>query len=117
MSNQRVTLIGASIVFAVGGFIAGRSTCPKPADGNPVGFHLHGQAQVDKNDLTCSANAPCNLSFDVTIGKDNAQPAAVDCRTANCLHFHGNNMLVQSTDDATPHPWETVNADGTVQSK
>ncbi|MBV9233013.1 MAG: hypothetical protein JO030_03130, partial [Candidatus Eremiobacteraeota bacterium] len=40
---------------------------PKPSrDGNPIGFHLKGQAKIDVPNLTqCNGKAGCYLTLDV----------------------------------------------------
>lgn len=92
---------------------------PPPPDGNPIGFHFHGAAKIDRLglDLKKCANHPCTLNFDFVIAKTgHPDPAARHCPSRNCLHFHSSKtMYVSSRDDAMSHPEETVSADGIVQ--
>jgi hypothetical protein len=114
---------GVAIVF----YIIGRLFCWPfcPADGNPVGFHFHGAAKIDRTtavDLSkCSASAECTLKFNVAIGKQGATPAApipTPCpASSNCFNFSnfdGQPMDV-SSEDGGSHPEEPVQATGAVE--
>lgn len=116
MSYQRIAAIFGGLVIAGLFFFLGRSSCPQPEDGNPIGFHLHGLAKIDHSLDVSKCNPECVVKFNVNIAKNGGTASSATCPTTNCVHFSGTQMLVQSTDDATPHPEETVSADGTLEA-
>ncbi len=123
MRSQTIaTGVGVLILIGVSVLI-GRLSCPKPEDGNPIGIHIHGLAKTDNNPLrlsNCKQGCKGTLRFDIAIGKNNAapQPSTKCPRNANCIHFvnaTSQSMAISSVDDATPHPEESVNAEGTFE--
>lgn len=83
------TLIAAIAIVLVAFFIGRLSV--KPLDGNPVGYHLHGLAKIDQQNVnlsSCSNSNPCNMSFDIYFSASSAPGGTASCGTASCFSFH-----------------------------
>jgi hypothetical protein len=124
MHTDQLKLGGAGLGIAIVFFIAGHvarfcflGVCPD--DGNPIGFHLHGLAKVDKTSISlngCNTNT-CNLDFNFVIARrGQPQPTATSCPSPNCFHFWSSGTMSEtSKDDNGEKPTDdNVSADGTV---
>ncbi len=121
-ASATIGAIAIAVCFFFIGFVSHGSPGPKPRvtptpprpDGNPVGFHLHGQAQVKPQSFSLTQCDPnCTVLFDVSIGQNGNPPPATTSCTSMCFHFAGSNMVEYSNNTMT-HPQETVSADGTM---
>jgi hypothetical protein len=88
---QKSTTIIGVIVLLVIAFFVGRLTV-KPLDGNPVGYHLHGLAKLDQQQVSlasCSNKNPCNMSFDIYFNATSAPANTASCgASTSCFSFH-----------------------------
>jgi hypothetical protein len=107
--------------LGIGGFFLGLSRCATPEDGNPVGFHLTGEARVKPNsslDLT-KCTSTCGVRFEfhlVKQGTSNTYPSPRCDPSKPCFEFTDSTpMLVGSTDDAIKHEEERVTVSGVVE--
>jgi hypothetical protein len=121
MRSQVLAGGSIAIVFGIGGFFIGLSKCVTPEDGNPVGFHLTGEAQVKTSSLDLKqCTSACGVRFDFRLVKQgtttNAYPAPT-CDTGKpCFEFTDvKTMQVGSTDDAMKHNEEPVAVSGVVE--
>ena len=126
-SNWLGSAVGA-VCIAVGFFFiglwAGHSSNhpfkkPPPADGNPIGFRLHGLVTVEPKSFDINACAKgCTLDYNVVTDKSNKPPKKQPCEkgAANCLYFYGMKMTEWSEDDYGPKPEDAGNiaGDGTI---
>jgi hypothetical protein len=114
-SGMLVTGALSAVVFFVVGYAV--KSCPKPDDGNPIGSHLHGLVKVKRSGAPqCLKSGKCHLYVDFTTTRASATPpASASCPRlpGECLQF-SDQMDIQTVDDTTSHPDETVNATGTV---
>ncbi len=117
------TLI-AAIVIAVVAFFIGRLSGPPP-DGNPIGYHLHGLAKIDQQQVnlsSCSSSNPCTLNFDVYFNTSAAPGNTASCGTSpSCFSFHNfptdglKTQMTVTIDEATsPSYTGSVYAQGAV---
>jgi hypothetical protein len=129
MGADALKIGGGAVIVIVFSIIA-KLFCiwpfPCTEDGNPVGFHFHGLAKIDRTSSValskCSATAQCTLYINIAIGKQGAAAAAptpTPCpANNNCFNFSnfdGQPMYVSSEDTSTPHPEEPVQATGAVE--
>ncbi len=114
---------GVLILGLVVGFLVHK--CPCPADGNPIGYHLHGLAKIDKGNGIDISHCPdqesrssCVLTINVAIGKAGANPAdtPTPCpNTRNCANFSGSALTESSVDSSATHTPEPVKAIGAFE--
>jgi hypothetical protein len=103
MRAQQVVMAGGAIVIAVVFFFIGKLQCP--ADGNPIGFHVHGLANIDNTgsgsfSISNCMNATCTLTYDFDFSTATINAPKLTCPTAsNCFHF--NSSQSQPTNQMT----------------
>lgn len=126
VSAHHVKIAGGGIGIAIVFFVAGHvvpfcflGVCTE--DGNPIGYHLYGQAKIDQShalNLTSCGNNPCNLDFNFVIAKQGKpQPTATTCPSSNCLRFSASRTMTEwSKDDVKEHndDGNNVSVEGTV---
>ena len=82
-------------------------TPPPVTDGNPVGFHATGRANIQpaaqfKWPPPCLASQTCSVTIDLKMPHS---ASAFNCTTSYCLKFSGASMAVNSLDwDNAKHP-------------
>jgi hypothetical protein len=93
-------------------FFVGRLTVrPLNADGNPVGFHLHGLAYTTQpaSLSACTSSSPCNVDLDLNFDSASA-PATTPtpCASGSCFALHNvpddklKSKMTVTVDEATP---------------
>jgi hypothetical protein len=126
MPTQTIVTAIGGVLIAVAFFFIGQKTCPPPPDGNPVGFHLNGNAVIDQKAVSlssCSSSTPCNLKFDIYFNASAAPTTAASCGSASsCFSFHNlpkdalkTQMTVKVDEAAAPGYSGPVYAVGAVQ--
>ncbi len=130
MMRNKVATTGVGVVILVGVFAAGHFFCWPgiicPADGNPVGYHLHGLVRIVKGkgiDLTScpttyDAKTDCQLILNLTLSKSGSIPSdtPTPCPDgSNCANFEGTTMQESAADDYVTHTPSPVAASGAVE--
>ena len=107
-SNSATVIVSATLAagsFLFGYAVQGKCHTPPPDDGNPVGFHATGKAQIPSQfrwPPPCLANQTCTVTIDLVMPNSTSN---YKCATSYCLKFQGTNMAVNSLDwDNSPHP-------------
>lgn len=92
MRVQQVATAGGAIVIAVAFFFIGKLQCP--ADGNPIGFHVQGLANIDNTgsgsfSVSNCMNTTCTLTYDFNFSTATIGSPKLSCpTTSDCFHFN-----------------------------
>ncbi|MBV8725934.1 MAG: hypothetical protein JO078_03765 [Candidatus Eremiobacteraeota bacterium] len=111
--------IGAALVavfFFYLGVVQHSTGVAAQIDGNPVGFHMKGNAIIDIAHVKKCAKKACYLTFDVLLSQSTPPVSAV-CGKPYCLHFRnpsGQMMMVEVKDESGHVSDYDAYADGLV---